>query len=106
MRLQTKLLGKSSADRLRALRIVRTLSLGSRFEKDIYTATNDADAEIRSTAVAALAQIEGETTRRILERSLADESPLVRTAAIESIETLGLRTSRELIEDLSQRPPT
>lgn len=101
MRLQTKLMAKSSADRLRAMRIICTLSLGSRFEKDVYTATNDADPDIRGTAVATLAQIEGETTRRILERSLTDDAPQVRTAAIESIEALGLTNARELIEPLT-----
>lgn len=101
MRLQTKLLSKSSADRLRAMRIVGTLSLGAKFEKDVYTATNDADVEIRSTAVATLSQIGGETARRILERSLADEAPEVRTAAIESMEALHLTNVRELLEPLT-----
>lgn len=101
MRLQTKLLSKSPADRLRAMRIVRMLSLGANFEKDVYTATNDGDVEIRSTAIATLGQIEGETTRRILERAVADETPEVRTAAIESIEALKLINAREIVEPLT-----
>ncbi|MCB9853510.1 MAG: HEAT repeat domain-containing protein [Phycisphaerales bacterium] len=101
MRLQTKLLAKSPADRLRAMRIVRTLSLGAKFEKDVYTATNDADTEIRRTAVATLGQIEGETTRRILERSLVDEAPEVRAAAIDSVEALQLPNARTLVEPLT-----
>lgn len=101
MRLQTKLLSKSTPDRLRAMRIVRTLSLGSTFEKDVYTAANDTDTEIRSLAVATLAQIDGETTRRILERSLADEAPEVRAAAIESIESQHLSIAQDTIEGLT-----
>lgn len=101
MRLQTKLLAKSPADRLRAMRIVRTLSLGAKFEKDVYTASNDADNEIRRTAVATLGQIEGETTRRILERALVDEAPEVRAAAIDSIETLRLPNAQTLVEPLT-----
>jgi len=100
MSLQTKLLSKSPADRLRALRIVQTLALGRHFQKDVFAAANDADVEIRAAAVAALAQIDGETSRRILERSLFDESPAVRAAGIESIEALRLANARELVEPL------
>ncbi|HPF37344.1 MAG TPA: HEAT repeat domain-containing protein [Phycisphaerae bacterium] len=101
MRLQTKLLAKSPADRLRAMRIVRTLALGAMFEKDVYTAANDSDVEIRRTAVATLGQIEGETTRRILERSLVDDAPEVRAAAIESIEALRLPNMQGSIDPLT-----
>lgn len=101
MCLQTKLLSKSPADRLRALRIAQTLFLGKHFQKDVFAAANDTDVDIRTAAIATLGQVEGETTRRILERSLLDSSPVVRVAGIESIDALRLPHAKEMIEPLT-----
>jgi len=99
-RLQVKLLSKTATDRLRALRLVRTLAIGSRFEKDVFRSANDSLADIRAVAIAILGTIGGETSRRILERSLQDKAPEVIAAGIDALDAVQAPRRLELVEPL------
>ena len=96
-RLQVKLLSKTAVDRLRALRLVRTFNIGPNFEKDVFRSANDTLADIRAVAIAILGGIGGETSRRILERSLQDKSPEVVSSGIDALDAVKAPRRLELV---------
>ena len=97
MQMQMKLLSSQPLERLRALRIIIALCLTEAFQKEIFAAANDGVAEVRAAAATALGHLGESTSRRILERALADESPLVQVAAIEALDCMQARGRVELV---------
>lgn len=95
--IQIKFLSKNVAERLRALRLTIALYVCDRFHTDIFAATNDEVPEIRAAAMAALGIIGGETSRRILARTINDESPAVQAGAIDAIDQLKIPNRAELV---------
>ena len=94
---QNRLGAQRAADRLRALKFTIALSVARRFEKDIFVMANDRTPEVRSAAMAALGQIGGETSRRILERALNDESSAVQAAVIDALDQMTAERRGDLI---------
>ena len=94
---QIRLNAQRAADRLRALRLVVTLSVARRFENDIFVIANDRTPEVRTAAMSALGQIGGETSRRILERALNDESSTVQAAAIDALDQMAADRREDLV---------
>lgn len=95
--IQLRLTSQQAAERVRALRLMSALCVCQRFDKDIFSACNDATAEVRAAAVTALGSVGGETSRRILDRALNDTAPQVQAAAIGSLDEMEVRGRQELI---------
>jgi HEAT repeat protein len=89
VQLQNKLTGNQAIDRIRALRLILALELAEHFKREIFSITNDPTPEVRATAIRALGRIGDLTSHRILERALAQDTPLVQTQALEALEQMG-----------------
>jgi len=98
---QLKFVSKNVADRLRALRLTIALFVCDHFQTDIFAATNDEVQEIRTTAMAALGIIGGETSRRILTRTLNDDNPATQAAAIDAIDQLKIPGRAEWVSPMA-----
>ncbi len=94
---QIKFASKNVGDRLRALQLTVSLFVCKHFQSDIFAATNDESPEIRTTAMAAIGTIGGETSRRILSRTIHDDCPVVQAGAIDAIDQLKIPGRAELI---------
>lgn len=99
---QIKFASKNVAERLRTLRLTIALFVCRPFESAIFAAANDDAPEIRMTAMAALALIGGETSRRILCRMISDDNPAVQTAAIDAIDQLKIPGKAGLVSPMSK----
>ena len=97
-----KLTARSAPDRARALRMVSTLALGESLRAEIFNLTSDADADVRAAAMTALGYIGDATSRRILERALTDEFPLVQVAAMRALDQMGAEGRGEAVLPLAQ----
>lgn len=89
VQLQNKLTGNQAIDRIRALRLILALELAEHFKREIFSITNDPTPEVRATAIRALGRIGDLTSHRILERALAQDTPLVQTQALDALEQMG-----------------
>ena len=78
------------AERLKALQVARHLDLTAAVDTEIYRLANDADARVRSAAVAALGGLGGPVAGRIIRRGLEDPDPRVQSNAIEAAHRLDL----------------
>jgi HEAT repeat protein len=85
-------------DRSRALEVVRVLGLTRALDEHIYRLTSDADAVVRSLAVAMLADLDGPTARRIVWRALNDPDSRVQSNAIEVLDRLPVPTKGQQLE--------
>lgn len=94
---QVKLLSTHAADRLRALKLIMALHSASCFQRDVFASANDPVPEVRAAAMTALGGIGEATSRRILERGLGDDHPLVQTNAIEALDAMNARHRAQLI---------
>lgn len=79
----------SPTHRVRALRIMTVLGLVAEFEEYVYPLCHDPEAEVRSTAVAALGTLPSPTSRRLLNNALSDQDTRVQANAIEAVEKIG-----------------
>ena len=105
-RLRARLASNRAGERVKALRIVRTLKLAKMVEEQIYRLANDPDAVVRSLAVALLAHLDGATSRRILRRALEDPDARVQANSIEALDRLGLpQRDRQLTAKLDAPHP-
>lgn len=95
--LQVKILSTNAVDRLRALRLIILLHVAPSFENDVFSLANDTTPEVRALTMTALGHIGGTTSRRILERALADENPTVQAGAIDALDASGVKDRAELI---------
>ncbi len=95
--MQVKILSTNVVDRLRALRLIITLHVAPHFEKDIFSLANDGIPEVRALTMTALGHVHGTTSRRILERGLTDEDPVVQANAIDALNATGAKDRAELI---------
>lgn len=86
--IRRKLAGAQPRDRLRALRIAGQAGVTRELAEDIYRLAHDADAMVRSTAMALLTALPGATGRRILREALNDPDDRVQANAIEALEAL------------------
>jgi HEAT repeat protein len=93
--LAAKLVSPEPQDRAKGLRVVRAFGLGERLAEQVYRLVNDADAVVRSVAVALLGELGGATARRILRRCLDDPDPRVQANAIEAIDRLEVSAREE-----------
>lgn len=89
IQLQNKLTGNQPIDRIRALRLIMALELADHFKREVFSITNDPTPEVRATAIRALGRIGDLTSRRILERALAQDTSIVQAQAIEALEQIG-----------------
>lgn len=76
-------------NRVRALRMIHLLGLTPRYEPEVYQLCHDPEAEVRSTAVAALGTLPTATSRRILQNSLNDQDARVEANAVEALDRTG-----------------
>ncbi len=84
-RMNSKLDSSNPLDRATALRLVATLGLTDTLRERIYRCVNDADAIVRSAAVAVL-ECDGSTTsRRLIRNAIHDCDPRVQATAVESL---------------------
>jgi HEAT repeat protein len=86
--LRDKLRGRDAEDRLRALRIVRVLTMAADFQDRICALSHDEERKVRSLAVAMLSQLEGATAARILRQALNDPDDRVQANAVEAVAEL------------------
>jgi len=99
--LKGRLASADSAERGKALRVVRALSLAGAVADDIFRLASDAEAMVRSQAVALLADIGGAVARRILGRTLDDPDMRVQANAIEALDALDLpQGNRQIVAKL------
>lgn len=85
--LRSRLVSADADDRLRALRIIRSLGPSVEgFEERIYAASHDSDDKVRSHAVALLAEVDGAAVVRILRQALNDPNSRVQANAIEVLD--------------------
>ncbi len=89
IRVRTRLVDPNAVERVRAVRLVVSLQLSSRFSREIYNLCNDSVIEVRAAAIRALGQIGDLTSRRILERAVVQEAPAVQARAVEALGQLG-----------------
>ncbi len=94
---QVRLVSNQAADRLRAVRLIIALNVASEFARTLFNLANDPDAEVRAATLEAVARVHDETARRILERALADDNPLVQTAAIDALDQINDRRRADLV---------
>ncbi|MCZ6699060.1 MAG: HEAT repeat domain-containing protein [Planctomycetota bacterium] len=97
---RVNLLGRKSADRLRALRLVLLLHVSEHFRNEILGLTRDANVEVRSAAMTAIGRVGDPTGRRILERALQDDAPTVVAAAIFGLDQMRAERREELIKPI------
>jgi hypothetical protein len=84
--LRAKLTNGSSLDRVRALGVLRRLRMTSEFAAEVHRLCVDANPVVRSSAVSALSDVPGATTRRILQRALGDPDARVQANAVEALD--------------------
>lgn len=94
---QVRLVSNQAADRLRAVRLIIALNVAPEFARTLFNMANDPDADVRAATLEAVARVHDETARRILERALADDNPLVQTAAIDALDQINDRRRAELV---------
>ncbi len=99
---RVKLTARSAPDRARALRLVSTLALGDALRAEIFNLASDPDADVRAAAMLAVGHIGDATCRRILERGLSDEFPLVQVSAMRALELMGADGRGEAVLPLAQ----
>ena len=99
---QIKLLSQKPADRLRSLRMIMVLCISEHFQRDVFAIANDKLPEIRAAAMATLGQIGGETARRILQRALSDDTPIVQATGIDALDAMQARGRDEWVTPLTQ----
>ena len=99
-RLGDQLHSRDAEDRLRALRIVRVLTLAADFQDQICALSHDAESKVRSLAVAMLSQLEGATAARILRQALNDPDDRVQANAVEALAEL---SGRSEVESLARK---
>ena len=98
---RVKLAGRAPQDRMRAVRLLTMLGLGEAFRTEVFNLASDPDAEVRAVVMNALGRIGDATCRRILERGLNDEYPLVQVAAINALEEMGAEQRGEQVRGLA-----
>lgn len=86
--LRAKLASQRAQDRVRALRIIQVLGRGTGFADPIIRLAHDAEAVVRSAAVAALGVLDGASAVRVARQALGDADPRVRANAIEALDAL------------------
>jgi hypothetical protein len=74
------------ARRIKGLRIVRALEATNRMEPEVLSLMRDGDYNVRSEAATTLAECDSPEARRALEEALGDVHPIVRQAAMKSLE--------------------
>jgi HEAT repeat protein len=89
------------ASRVRALRIVSTLGLGSSFSDQLYTLSFDPHPEVRSAAVMALGQVPGSASKRILQQAMVDPDSRVQANAVEAADDGGHAATQSLLPRLA-----
>jgi len=87
-RLRAYMVSARPSDRVRALKIVNLLALGSHLQLAVARLACDSDRIVRSAAMIALGQMGGPISERILHRGLRDEDKRVQANAIESLDRL------------------
>lgn len=97
-----KLSARSAPDRARAVRMISILALCDSLRAEIFNLTSDSDPDVRAAAMMALGQIGDATSRRILERALSDEIPLVQVAAMRALDHMGAEGRGEAVLPLAQ----
>jgi len=95
-KLRAALRSSLSVDRRKALTIVRDCRRPAAFSAEIYRLSHDADAVVRSLAIATLADLPGATSELILRNAVEDADPRVQANAIESLDTLGTPNRRSI----------
>jgi len=75
-------------ERVRALSIVRCLGLVSKIKDSVLRLTGDADATVRSLAVAMLGDLPGEASERVLCAAVDDPDARVQANAVEALDKL------------------
>ncbi len=96
--LSAKFASAEPLNRVRALRVAARLGLVKHVEPWVLRAAFDPDAVVRSIAVGLVAELQGPTVRRILERALDDPDDRVQAGAIEAIDRLQLPDRVRLLE--------
>ncbi|HSW44827.1 MAG TPA: HEAT repeat domain-containing protein, partial [Phycisphaerae bacterium] len=84
-----KLADPDPAARVKAVSIVRLLSIAESFAEQLYRLAHDPSPEVRSAVMSALAALPGGVSRRILHAALVDQDPRVRANAVEAVDEAG-----------------
>lgn len=99
--IRVKLSARCAQDRIRATRLISTLGLGEHFRAEIFNLASDPDPDVRAAAMVAIGHIGDATSRRILERGLGDEFPVVQVGAIRALDQMGAEGRAEMVRPLS-----
>lgn len=99
--MRLRLSARSGPDRARALRMISTLGLAELLRAEIFNLASDSDAEVRAAAMTTLGNIGDGTSRRILERALSDEFPLVQVAGMRALDRMGAEGRGEAVLPLA-----
>lgn len=91
-------------DRVGALRTLRTRQEVAPFSDWVLRLTHDADAIVRSAAVALLPKLSAHARLRAAREALADRDARVEANAIEAAEQLGLSDRKRLVEEKLKSP--
>lgn len=94
------LLGPSAETRCRALKMIVALGVSKAFVGESASLATDEDSYVRATAMLALGQAGGPTSRRILERALSDSDTRVVANAVEGMDRLGTDARVEVLGPL------
>lgn len=100
--IRLRLSARNAPDRARALRMISSLALGELLRAEVFNLASDNDAEVRAAAMSVLGGIGDATSRRILERGLSDEFPLVQVAAMRALDHMGAEGRGEAVLPLAQ----
>lgn len=100
--MRLRLSARSGPDRARALRMISTLGLAELLRAEVFNLASDSDAEVRAAAMTTLGNIGDATSRRILERALSDEIPLVQVAGMRALDRMGAEGRGEAVVPLVQ----
>ena len=94
-KLSRRLAESEPAGRIRALHIITLLGISEQFTEQLYQLSRDDHPEVRGTAVKALGQVPGVTSKRILRDALSDQDSRVQANAVEGVEASGDKSAAD-----------
>lgn len=99
--LRIKMAARCAQDRVRSIRLISTLGLGEMLRAEVFNLACDSDPDVRAAAMVAIGHIGDATSRRILERGLNDEHPVVQVGAIRALDHMGADHRGETVRPLA-----
>lgn len=103
-RLENKARSPQASEKLQVLHVVRLLELEEQMAETLYRLARDGDAHVRSSAVAALGNVPGPGSVRLILEALRDADPRVRANAVLALQRVEVPQREALLRERLDDP--